>query len=153
MRLKLDGLDDVTVKFAALPDELATIASREPLASVTTFAVTPRPAVLIALARSLSVFTPLLPTVMVSEPLAVVIVNDSPEGSAVVLLATVVDDQLSVVARLPTITTLSPGVVPGAVVPVTMLEFDEVTLVADNGPEKLLKACMSLSRFVASVWS
>jgi hypothetical protein len=37
-------------------------------------------------------------------------------------------------------------------VAVTTLEFDEVTVVAESGPVRLLSAWTSLSRFVASVW-
>jgi hypothetical protein len=34
-----------------------------------------------------------------------------------------------------------------------MLEFEEVTVLADKGPVMLLSACTSLSMFVVSVWS
>jgi len=51
-----------------------------------------------------------------------------------------------------TTTILSPVAVPEAAVAVTTLEFDEDTADVESGPVKLLSACMSSSRAVASVW-
>jgi len=48
---------------------------------------------------------------------------------------------------------LLPTAVPGAAEAVTMPELDELTVVADKGPVRLLSDCISSSRLVAAVWS
>ena len=48
--------------------------------------------------------------------------------------------------------TLVPVAVPAAAVAVTTFEFEEVTVVLDNEPVRLLRSCTSLSRVVAAVW-
>src|SRR5579863_7304057 len=78
----------------------------------------------------------------------------SPVGKSVVATGPVieVEDHDAVLARPLTTITLLLDVVPGAAEPVTIPEFDEVTVVAYRGPVRLFSACMSLSRLVASVW-
>jgi hypothetical protein len=91
------------VKFAALPELLETTASREPVASVTTLAVTPRLSLLIVLTTSERVCVPSVVMVAV-EPLPVVMVK-LPDGNAVELLAYTPEVHDAVVARLLTTTT------------------------------------------------
>jgi hypothetical protein len=93
----------VTAKFAVLPGELATIAKREPVASVTTRAVTPTLSVLIWAATCESVWVPSAVTV-VDAPLPVVMVK-LPAGNEVELLVNTPEVQEAVVARLFTTTT------------------------------------------------
>jgi hypothetical protein len=47
---------------------------------------------------------------------------------------------------------LSPIALPDAAVPVTTLGLEDVTVVADSAPVRLLSACTSESRLLASVW-
>ena len=47
---------------------------------------------------------------------------------------------------------LVPVALPDAAEAVTILEFEEVTALADKGPIKLFSDCMSLSSEVTSVW-
>jgi hypothetical protein len=101
--VKLSEPEEDTVKFEALPELLATIASREPVESVITFALTPRLSLLISLATSVSVCDPSV-VMVVEEPPAVVMVK-LPAGSAVDPLASALEDQESVLARLLTTTT------------------------------------------------
>ena len=91
------------MKFDAAPELLATRASREPVASVITLAVTPRLSELIWLATSESVSVPSV-VIVVAVPLPGVIVK-LPAGIAVELLANVPDVHEAVVARLLTTTT------------------------------------------------
>lgn len=115
------------------------------------FAVTPAPELLIAFTRSVSVSTP-LPVVMVVAvpPLGVMVMVSA--GKSVVPLATASEEKDAVVARLLTTITLFPVTAPDVAVAVTTLEFEELTVVLDNEPVRLLSACASLSRFVAAVW-
>lgn len=119
---KLEGSEVDTVKLEALPEESLTTESRAPFASVTTVAVTPRASALMALARLLSVFTPLPMVMVVALPPAGVMVS-VPLGRSVEALATVVEAQESVVARLFTVTALLPAVVPEAEVAPTTVGF------------------------------
>jgi hypothetical protein len=57
-----------------------------------------------------------------------------------------------VLARFVTTTVLFPAALPDAAVAVTTLLLEDATVLADNGPVKLLSDCMSLSRFVVAVW-
>ncbi len=127
--------EEETVKLAALPDVLATIASRDPVASVTTLAVTPKSSPLIWLATSFRLSVPSVVMVVV-VPLAAVMVK-LPAGNAAVGSATVFEAHDAVVARLLTTTTLSPEALPEAAVAETMLALEEVTVAADKGPVKL----------------
>ena len=92
-----------TVKFPLLPEVLLVIARRAPEASLIILAVTPRPAALTAVSRSVSVFTPLPVVIVEAVPLPFVIVILS-AGSAVVADATAVEENDAVLARLLTIT-------------------------------------------------
>ena len=83
--------EDATVKLPALPLVLLTTARREPEASVTMLAVTPRPAVLMAFSRSVSVFTPLPVAIVVAVPPAGVMVM-LPAGKSVAEVATALDE-------------------------------------------------------------
>jgi isocitrate dehydrogenase kinase/phosphatase len=76
-----------------------------------------------------------------------------PAGITVEALANVPEVHEAVVARLLTTTSWFPAALPEAADAETMLEFDDVTVLADKGPTILFKFCMSLSRFVASVCS
>jgi hypothetical protein len=76
---------------SALPLVLLTTARREPEASVTMLAVTPRPAVLMAFSRSVSVFTPLPVAIVVAVPPAGVMVM-LPAGKSVAEVATALDE-------------------------------------------------------------
>ncbi len=67
-------------------------------------------------------------------------------------LATAPDAHEAVLARLLTITVWFPTALPEAAEAVTMLELEEDTVLADSGPVRVFRACMSLSRLVASVW-
>jgi hypothetical protein len=79
---------DGIVKPAALPDELATIESRAPLASVITLAVTPSESLLMVAASSVSVLpAALLPTGMVVVVVPTLMLK-LPEESCVLLEAT-----------------------------------------------------------------
>jgi hypothetical protein len=116
-------------------------------------AVTPSFAVLIALARSVRVLMPLLPVVYVAAlPVGGVMVIVSPVGKLVVASFTGVEEKEAIVARLLTTITLLLEAVPEAAEPVTMLGSDEFTVAAENGPDRLFIASMSLSRVVASAW-
>jgi hypothetical protein len=84
--------EEVIAKLPALPDVLLVIASLEPLASVMMLAVTPRPAVLMAFLRSVSVSTPLPVVIVVGVPSAGVIVTVSPAGKSDVALATALEE-------------------------------------------------------------
>ena len=79
------------------------MASREPVASVITLAVTPRLSLLISLATSDRVSVPSV-VMVVEVPLPVVMVK-LPAGRAVEALVNAPDVQESVVARLLTTTT------------------------------------------------
>ena len=83
-------------------------------------------------------------------PLLVVMVK-LPAGSAVEPLAKVPEVQEAVAARLLTWTTWLPVVVPDAADALTMLELEEVTVLAESGPVTLFSDCMSLSRLVTLV--
>jgi hypothetical protein len=87
---------------------------------------------------------------VVTVPLAPVMVK-LPAARGVVALATGPEAQEAVVARPLTTTMWFPAVLPEAADAVTTLELEEVTVRADKGPVRELRACMSLSRFVASV--
>ncbi len=141
---------EVTVKFPVLPDVLLVIASRTPEASVTMLAVTPSPAPLTAVSRSVNVLTPLPVVIVAAVPLLLVIVKLS-DGRAAVALATVVEVKEAVLARLFTTTVLFPATLPDAAVAVTTLLLEDATVLADNGPVRLLSACISLSRLVVAV--
>jgi hypothetical protein len=82
---------DETEKLPALPEVLLVIASLDPDASVMMLAVTPRPALLIELSRSLSVLTPLPVVILEESPLLFVIVMLS-DGRSVDALATAVEE-------------------------------------------------------------
>jgi hypothetical protein len=132
------------------------MASRDPLASLTTVAVTPRllpslpVAELIAEARSFNVLTP-LPVVMVEDsPLALVRVKEV-AGRAAVGLASRSEYQAPVVARLLTTTLCVPATVPLAAVALTALDNDDVTVRAESGPLSVLSACMSLETACVAV--
>ena len=141
--------EEETVKLPALPLVSLTSASREPDASVTILAVTPAPALLIAFSRSVSVSTPLPVVMVVAVPLAGVMVMVS-AGRSVVALATALEAKEAVVARLFTTTELSPVALPGAADAVRMPVFDEVAVKLVREPVRLLRDCISLSRFVAA---
>jgi hypothetical protein len=74
------------------------------------------------------------------------------DGSAAVALATVVEVKDAVLARFFTTTVLFPAALPDAAVAVTTLLLEDATVLADNGPVRLLSDCMSLSRLVVAVW-
>ena len=74
-----------------------------------------------------------------------------PAANGVVALATTPEAQELVLARLLTTTVWFPDALPEAAVALTMLELEELTVRADRGPIREFIACMSLSRFVASV--
>ena len=76
---------ELTEKFAALPEELAVMASREPLASVTTFAVSPRLLLLIWLATAERVWVPSV--VMVAEEPAPFVIVKLPAATVEELVA------------------------------------------------------------------
>ena len=143
--------EEETEKLPALPLVLLTIARRDPVASVTMLAVTPRLSLLMAVLRSESVLTP-LPAVMVVAvpPLGVMVMVSA--GRAVVALATALEAYEAVLARLLMRTAKLPVVLPAAAEAVRTLEFEEVAVTLLSGPLRLLRACMSLSRAVVSLW-
>jgi hypothetical protein len=152
VKLKPEPL--VTEKSAAAPEELATMESRAPSASVTTEAVTPRLAALMALARSFRL-SPEVPDPVLKvceEPEAVLIVNEE-VGKAEVALDSRAEYQDPVVARLFTVTVWIPAAVPAAAVAVTSLP-EEVTLLAARGPSRVFRDCRSLDTDVVafSIW-
>ena len=138
---------EVTVKLPLLPEVLLAIAILEPDASIMILAVSPRPDPVIAVCRSASVLTP-LPVVMVADLPALFVIVKLSTGSAMEAFATVVEANDAVVARLLTATTLFPVVLPKAAVAVTTPVFEDDTVVAANGPVRLLSATISLSRLV-----
>jgi hypothetical protein len=142
---------DDTVKLEAVPEALLTIARREPLVSVTTLAVTPNPPLLIWVAKSLKVLVLLAIVIVPLVPPGGVMVK-LPAGSRVVLFATGFEYHDAVLARLFTTTTWLPTAVADTAEPERMLGFEEATALADNGPTKLLRDCMSLSRLVMVDW-
>ena len=93
-----------TEKLAALPEVLLTMASRAPLASVTTLAVTPRLSALMVLATSFRVPVPVPVEMVVTVPSGPVMVK-LPAARGVLALATVPEAQEAVLARLLTTTT------------------------------------------------
>jgi len=143
--------EELTVKLPVLPLVLLTMASREPVASFTMLADTPRLALLIEFSRSVSVFTP-LPVVMVVAvpPLGVMVIVSA--GRSVLAVAATLEAYEAVLARLLTTTTLLPVVLPDTAEAVSTFEFEDVAVTLDNGPVMLFNACISLSRLVESLW-
>ena len=76
---------DVMEKSEAAPEELATMARREPEESVSTEAVTPRFALLMFEAKAVRLELPLLPMLNVVAPAEVVSVNEEFGSVAVAL--------------------------------------------------------------------
>src|SRR5271157_4064304 len=124
------------VKSLALPEALATRATRAPLASDTTLAVTPRLRPLMYCTRSLGVFTP-LPTAMVvvvcelPEPM---VKSKLPGANGVLPFATESEYQAAVAARFCTTTTWLPAAVPAAAVADTTPGCVEVMLLDISAP-------------------
>jgi hypothetical protein len=148
-----------TEKSALTPGELETIASLDPVESLTTVAVTPRVAPvgeiyeLIVAARSVRVFPAVpvaVPVWKVAEgPAAAVSVKDPAAREAVGL-----DSRLEYhepwAARLLTTTEWSPRTVPSAAVAVTSL-LEDVTVRADSGPVRVFSASISVAIAVVAV--
>jgi hypothetical protein len=141
-----------TEKSALAPAELETIASLDPVESLTTVAVTPRRTPvgetyeLMVAARSVSV-SPAVPLAVpvwkVAEaPVAVVSVKD-PVASAAVGPDSRLEYQEPWAARLLTTTVWLPRVVPSAAVAVTSL-LEDVTVRADSGPVSVFSASISV---------
>src|ERR1700743_3776022 len=134
----------VTVELEALPEELATRDRREPLASVITFAVTPRLSALIWLAAWARVCVPSV-VMVCAVPLPLVMVK-LPAGRSAAPDANSLDVQGEVGARLSPVTTCVPCGVPEAALAETRLEFDDETVAEARGPVMLFNCSTSLSR-------
>ena len=104
------------------------------------------------LATSFRVLVPVPVEMEVDVPVGPMMVK-LPPASGVVALATVPEAQEAVLARLLTITVWFPTALPDEADAETMLESEDVTVLADRGPVMLLSACTSLSMLLASVWS
>lgn len=142
----------MTEKPAAVPGELETIASLEPVESLTTVAFTPRFAVLMALARSFRVSPAFpLPVAMVAVAPAVVVIVRDDVGKIAVGLDSRSEYQDPVVARLFTTTVWVPETVPVAAVAVRSLLLEEVTVLAARGPVKVFRFCISVARASVAV--
>ena len=143
----------VMAKSAAVPELLAMIANLDPVASLTTEAVTPRLAPelvlaeLMALARSVR----LSPTAELPVP---ILTGLTPPGVIVkvpvVSVAVALDSRSEyhdpVVAGLVTTTVWTPATVPVAAVAVSSVLLEEVTVRAARGPVRVLSDCMSFAR-------
>jgi hypothetical protein len=143
----------VTEKPAAVPEALETIASLDPVESLTTVAVTPRFFLLIAVARSFRLSPPALPRPVGNvavAPTVVVIVRDE-VGNVAVALDSKSEYQDPVVARLLTTTVWVPETVPVAAVAVRSLLLEEVTVLAARGPVKVFSDCISVARASVAV--
>ena len=101
LKLRAPPVAGVTLKFPNPPDVLLTMDSREPVSSVTTDAVKPRLSPLIVLATSARVLVPVPVETVVTVPVGPVTVR-LPAARSVEALATVLDDQEAVLARLLT---------------------------------------------------
>ena len=139
-------------KSAAVPEELAMIASLEPVVSLTTVAVTPRLAPLMAVAKSfrLSPAAPVPVAIVTVAPALVVNVTDDDARGAVGLDSRS-EYQAPVLARLLITTVCTPATVPVAAVAVRSFGSDEATVRAANGPARVFSDCMSVSRAAVAV--
>jgi hypothetical protein len=127
------------------PEVLETIASLEPVASVTTEAVTPSLSPLMVLARSfrLSAAVPLPVGIVTEAPAVVERVKDDAGRIAVGLLAGS-EYHDPVVARLLTTIVWLPAGVPAAAPAETIFEFEEIAVRADSGPVREFRFCKSV---------
>jgi hypothetical protein len=148
-----EKFDEVTENPPAAPEVLEIMASLEPLASLTTVALTPRFAVLMAVARSFKLSPPVTPVPVgkVAVAPAVVVIVIEEVGNAEVGLVSRSEYHEPVVATLLTTTVCIPGAVPVAADAVRSLLFDEVTVRAARGPERVFSDCMSVARASVAV--
>ena len=134
----------VIVILFALPELLLTIERREPLASLTTLAVTPRLWPLMALTSWLSV-SPLEMLIGAAVPLPTCS-EKLPAESPVLLVATgKVEYHEEVVARLLTSISFVPVVAPAAAEAVTTFVFEESAEIDANDPVRLFSELKSFS--------
>jgi hypothetical protein len=143
----------VIEKPAAVPEVSAIIASLEPVASLTTVALTPRLDPLMAVARSFNVSPDVpVPVAKVAEGPAVVVSVRDDVGKVAVGLDSRSEYHDAVVATLFTTTVWVPETVPVAAVAARSLLSEDVTVLAARGPVNELRFCISVARASVAVW-
>ena len=151
--LHADDVDapSLTAKFDVAPEVWATRANRDPVASVTTLALTPMEAELMAVAREDKEVIPFVPREKVAAvPLLGVMVRvDDPRAE--LSEATGLEYQEAAVAKLLTTMVWVPAEEPDADVPVTAEELLEATVVALKAPPGSFKELRSFETLARAV--